>query len=51
MRLRFDRRVREIVQAAVGCGAGHHWNLAYGDWSREFELLCQLLAIRYTCLT
>jgi len=51
MRLRFDRRVREIVQAAVGCGAGHHWNLAYGDWSREFELLCQLLNIRYTCLT
>ncbi len=51
MRLRYARPVRQVVQEAVRCGAGHHWNLAYGDWSAEFEHLSQLLGVRYTRLT
>jgi L-fucose isomerase-like protein len=47
MRIAFDRPVRDILQAAVKHGAGHHWSIAYGDFSREFELLAQFLNIEY----
>ena len=51
MRVRFDRPVQEILQAAVRCGAGHHWNLGYGDYGPEFSLLCELLGIEYNLLS
>ncbi len=51
MRLRFEKPVKEILQALVQCGAGHHWSLAYGNFTREFELLCRWLGIEYTLLS
>jgi L-fucose isomerase-like protein len=51
MRVRFDRPVQDILQSAVACGSGHHWSIAYGDFSLEFEILCQLLGIEYCMLS
>jgi L-fucose isomerase-like protein len=51
MRLRFETPVQEILQRTVRAGAGHHWNLAYGDYARELELLCQFLGITYNLLS
>jgi len=45
MRIAFDRPVHDILQTAVRHGAGHHWSIAYGDYSNEFELLTQFLHI------
>ena len=41
MRVRFAKPNGDILQSAVEKGAGHHWSIAYGDFSREFELLAR----------
>jgi L-fucose isomerase-like protein len=51
MRLRFEIPVRTILQSAVDAGAGHHWSLAYGDFAREFALLCRWLGIEFHLLS
>ena len=51
MRIGFERPVQDILQAAVKHGAGHHWSIAYGDLSDEFELLTQFLHIEYHLLS
>lgn len=51
MRLRFSKPVKEILQAAVRCGAGHHWSLGYGDFTRELKLLCEWLNVEYNLLS
>ncbi|GAH73508.1 unnamed protein product [marine sediment metagenome] len=51
MRVKFEKPVHEILQAAVKNGAGHHWNITYGDYSREFELLCKFLGIQFNLLS
>ena len=51
MRVFFDKPVKEILQSAVKNGAGHHWNITYGNYSREFELLCKFLDISYKMLS
>lgn len=45
MCVKFNRPVKEILQAAIQNGAGHHWSIRYGDYSREFELLSRFLRI------
>ncbi|MCL5998467.1 MAG: hypothetical protein M1546_20795 [Chloroflexi bacterium] len=51
MRLRFSKPVKDILQGAVQCGAGHHWSLGYGDFSRELGLLCDWLGVQYRLLS
>ncbi|HEB31041.1 MAG TPA: hypothetical protein ENI15_09225 [Spirochaetes bacterium] len=45
MLIGFERPVKEILQSAVRNGAGHHWSIAYGDYSAELELLGKFLGI------
>jgi L-fucose isomerase-like protein len=51
MRIRFERPVGDILQSAVEKGAGHHWSIAYGDFSREFELLASFLGVKFSLLS
>ena len=51
MRIRFDKPVGEILRSAVEKGAGHHWSIAYGDFSREFELLAKFLGVEFSLLS
>jgi L-fucose isomerase-like protein len=48
MRVRFRTPVNDILQSVVDAGAGHHWTIAYGDFSEELRLLCRFLSVRYT---
>ena len=48
MRVRFRTPVNDILQSVVDAGAGHHWTIAYGDFSEELGLLCRFLSVRYT---
>jgi L-fucose isomerase-like protein len=45
MLIGFERPVKEILQSAVQNGAGHHWSIAYGDYSVELLLLGKFLGI------
>jgi L-fucose isomerase-like protein len=51
MRIRFEKPVGDILQSAVEKGAGHHWSIAYGDFSREFELLAKFLGVEFSRLS
>jgi len=51
MRIHFNKPVKEILQSAVQNGAGHHWSITYGDYSREFELLAYFLEIDFHLLS
>jgi L-fucose isomerase-like protein len=51
MRVEFHKPVKDILQAAVKNGAGHHWCIAYGDFSREFKLLSSFLNIEFHLLS
>jgi L-fucose isomerase-like protein len=51
MRIRFEKPVGDILQSAVEKGAGHHWSIAYGDFSREFELLARFLGVEFSLLS
>lgn len=50
MRIHFQRDVRQILQDVSKKGAGHHWNIAYGNFVREFELLTNWLGIKFNLL-
>lgn len=51
MRIRFKSPVKDILQNSVKCGAGHHWSIAYGNFSKEFELYCKWHNIQFSILS
>jgi L-fucose isomerase-like protein len=51
MLVRFEKPVGGILQAAVEKGAGHHWSIAYGDFTRELELLAKFLKVDFSLLS
>jgi hypothetical protein len=51
MNICFKSPVKDILQRAVECGAGHHWSIAYGDYVKEFELLAKFLNIEFHLLS
>jgi L-fucose isomerase-like protein len=48
LKVRFPGDVREVLQRMARCGAGHHWNGAAGDWTGEFERLCEWKDIQWS---
>lgn len=50
LRARFGRPVKEILRSIAACGAGHHWNGAFGDFARELKLFCDWSGIRFNML-
>jgi L-arabinose isomerase len=48
LKVRFADGPDTLLQRIARCGAGHHWNGAEGDWTRELELLCEWSGVRWT---
>ena len=44
--IRFDKSVEEINEEIMANGIGHHWMVAYGDFSEELERFCKIRNIR-----
>jgi len=51
IRVRFSRPVKEILRSIAAGGAGHHWNGAFGDFSRELKMLCEWKGIQFNMLS
>jgi L-fucose isomerase-like protein len=51
IRIEFERPVHDVLGAAVNCGAGHHWNIIYGDYIEDFRYLCRFLKIDFNLLS
>jgi len=51
MRIEFDKPVYEILATAVQYGAGHHWNIVYGNYVEDFRYLCRFLNIDFNLLS
>lgn len=47
LKVRFGESPDTLLQRIARCGAGHHWNGAPGDWTRELELLSQWLGMTF----
>jgi L-fucose isomerase-like protein len=48
LKVRFKDTPDTLLQRIARCGAGHHWNGAEGDFSRELELLCEWGGMKWT---
>jgi len=51
LQVRFATPVKTLLRRLAKAGAGHHWNGAFGDIAREWELLCEFCNIPFRCLT
>lgn len=47
MNVQFDYDVDVMLQEIAHGGFGHHWILAYGDYTGEMTEFCELIGIRY----
>ncbi len=48
LKVRFKDNPEALLQRIARCGAGHHWNGASGDYSRELALLCEWTGMKWT---
>lgn len=48
LKVRFDASPDAMLQRIARCGAGHHWNGVFGDYTRELELLCEWAGVKWT---
>lgn len=44
--IRFEKSVEDINEEIMANGIGHHWMVAYGDFSEELERFCKIRNIR-----
>ena len=44
--IRFEKSVEDINEEIMANGIGHHWMVAYGDFSEELERFCKISNIR-----
>ena len=44
--IRFDKPVEQINEEIMANGIGHHWMVAYGDFSEELKRFCAIRSIR-----
>ena len=47
LKVRFEKDIFEINERIAEEGTGHHWMAAYGDYSFELKLYCELCSIQY----
>lgn len=50
LKVRFADNPDTLLQRIARCGAGHHWNGAEGDWTRELGLLCEWSGVKFNAL-
>jgi L-fucose isomerase-like protein len=50
LKVRFRESPDTLLKRIARCGAGHHWNGAEGDWSRELALLCEWTGVKFNSL-
>lgn len=48
LKVRFDASPDAMLQQIARCGAGHHWNGVFGDYTRELALLCDWCGVAWT---
>ena len=48
LKVRFDASPEGILRQIARCGAGHHWNGVFGDYSGELELLCNWCKVAFS---
>jgi L-fucose isomerase-like protein len=51
MNIHFEKPVSKILKDAVEHGAGHHWNIVYGDYTEECRLLCRMKGVEFILLS
>lgn len=45
VKIKFDRDVMEMNREIMEKGIGHHWMVAYGDYSKELDCFCKINGI------
>ena len=48
--IRFDFNIRNMFKSIAAEGFGHHWNICYGDHTKELVELCRMLGIKYSIM-
>ena len=50
LKVRFDASPDAMLQQIARCGAGHHWNGVFGNFTSELKLLCEWCGVNCAIL-